>query len=228
MTWPPAPSPNLTLTVTIPLIPHEPFFPPQVMGMREFEGNGCILADDMGLGKTLQSITVLWTLLKQGKVKGQPAVRRAIVVCPTSLVKNWEAEIEKWLKVCAVVGGMDGGLADRSPGVFILGGGWGGMALLADCAAVVWLSGLLNVEGGDAAGISWVLFLTESRRARQTPVNCKQMLDFGTVGPQRTLPLQTTGYQVCIVRNDAIAVRHVPLERFGDLIYSAKPPHVCA
>lgn len=69
------------------------------MGLREFEGNGCILADDMGLGKTLQSITVLWTLLKQGKAKGQPAVRRAIVVCPTSLVKNWEAEIEKWLKV---------------------------------------------------------------------------------------------------------------------------------
>ena len=72
------------------------------MGLREFEGNGCILADDMGLGKTLQSITVLWTLLKQGKAKGQPAVRRAIVVCPTSLVKNWEAEIEKWLKVYEV------------------------------------------------------------------------------------------------------------------------------
>ncbi|CAN0478280.1 unnamed protein product, partial [Laminaria digitata] len=69
-----------------------------VMGMREFEGSGCILADDMGLGKTLQSIAVLWTLLKQGKEKGQPAVRRAIVVCPTSLVKNWEAEIDKWLK----------------------------------------------------------------------------------------------------------------------------------
>ncbi|CAN0247130.1 unnamed protein product, partial [Ectocarpus sp. 13 AM-2016] len=69
-----------------------------VMGMREFEGSGCILADDMGLGKTLQSIAVLWTLLKQGKAKGQPAVRRAVVVCPTSLVKNWEAEIDKWLK----------------------------------------------------------------------------------------------------------------------------------
>lgn len=68
--------------------------------MREFEGSGCILADDMGLGKTLQSIAVLWTLLKQGKAKGQPAVRRAVVVCPTSLVKNWEAEIDKWLKVC--------------------------------------------------------------------------------------------------------------------------------
>lgn len=70
-----------------------------VMGMRDFEGNGCILADDMGLGKTLQSITVLWTLLKQSQEKGVPAVKRAIVVCPTSLVKNWEAEIDKWLKV---------------------------------------------------------------------------------------------------------------------------------
>lgn len=75
------------------------FRPGAVMGMRDFEGNGCILADDMGLGKTLQSITVLWTLLKQGKEKGDRAVKRAVVVCPTSLVKNWEAEIDKWLKV---------------------------------------------------------------------------------------------------------------------------------
>ena len=30
-----------------------------VMGMRSYEGYGCILADDMGLGKTLHSITIL-------------------------------------------------------------------------------------------------------------------------------------------------------------------------
>ncbi|KAF7457662.1 SWI2/SNF2-containing protein RAD54 [Cryptosporidium felis] len=68
-----------------------------LMGLRDFEGNGCILADDMGLGKTLQSITILWTLLNQG-FDGKPSVRRAVVVCPASLVKNWASEIDKWLQ----------------------------------------------------------------------------------------------------------------------------------
>ncbi|KAH7867474.1 hypothetical protein Vadar_033967 [Vaccinium darrowii] len=58
--------------------------------------NGCILADDMGLGKTLQSITLLYTLLRQG-FDGKPMVRKAIIVTPTSLVSNWEAEISKWV-----------------------------------------------------------------------------------------------------------------------------------
>ncbi|KAK7308778.1 hypothetical protein RJT34_05004 [Clitoria ternatea] len=58
--------------------------------------HGCILADDMGLGKTLQSITLLYTLLYQG-FDGKPMIRKAIIVTPTSLVSNWEAEIKKWV-----------------------------------------------------------------------------------------------------------------------------------
>ncbi|KAL9276140.1 hypothetical protein ACSQ67_026312 [Phaseolus vulgaris] len=58
--------------------------------------HGCILADDMGLGKTLQSITLLYTLLSQG-FDGKPLVRKSIIVTPTSLVSNWEAEIKKWV-----------------------------------------------------------------------------------------------------------------------------------
>ncbi|XP_039172560.1 protein CHROMATIN REMODELING 25 [Eucalyptus grandis] len=58
--------------------------------------NGCILADDMGLGKTLQSISLLYTLLRQG-FDGKPMIKKAIIVTPTSLVSNWEAEISKWL-----------------------------------------------------------------------------------------------------------------------------------
>ncbi|GIX62902.1 SWI2/SNF2-containing protein RAD54 [Babesia caballi] len=68
-----------------------------LMGLKEFDGQGCILADDMGLGKTLQSITVMWTLLKQGP-GGMPAARKCAIICPASLVNNWESEINKWLK----------------------------------------------------------------------------------------------------------------------------------
>lgn len=39
-----------------------------VTGKRIEDAYGCIMADEMGLGKTLQCITLLWTLLKQGKV----------------------------------------------------------------------------------------------------------------------------------------------------------------
>ena len=53
----------------------------------------------MGLGKTLMSITLLWTLLNQGlsSAPGTSAVRKIVVVCPTSLVGNWDNEIRKWV-----------------------------------------------------------------------------------------------------------------------------------
>ncbi|CAO2815176.1 unnamed protein product [Amaranthus hypochondriacus] len=68
-----------------------------VSGLSSPTINGCILADDMGLGKTLQSITLLFTLLRQG-FDGKPMVKKAIIVTPTSLVSNWEAEIKKWVQ----------------------------------------------------------------------------------------------------------------------------------
>lgn len=50
-------------------------------------GLGCILADDMGLGKTLQTIASLVAI---------PKNRPHLVVAPTSLVFNWQAEITKF------------------------------------------------------------------------------------------------------------------------------------
>ncbi|KAI1306524.1 DNA repair and recombination -like protein [Halotydeus destructor] len=55
------------------------------------------MADEMGLGKTLQCIALLWTLLRQGP-DCKPIVEKAIIVAPSSLVKNWANEIIKWLK----------------------------------------------------------------------------------------------------------------------------------
>ncbi|XP_050305885.1 DNA repair and recombination protein RAD54-like [Anthonomus grandis grandis] len=57
---------------------------------------GCIMADEMGLGKTLQCITLLWTLVRQGP-EARPTITKGIIVCPSSLVKNWYNEINKWL-----------------------------------------------------------------------------------------------------------------------------------
>lgn len=50
----------------------------------------------MGLGKTLQCITLLWTLLRQSP-ECKPNIIKAIIVCPSSLVKNWYNEFGKWL-----------------------------------------------------------------------------------------------------------------------------------
>lgn len=53
-------------------------------------GWGGCLADDMGLGKTLQTISFLQYLKeKHGKTI-------SLVVCPTSLLYNWEREFEKF------------------------------------------------------------------------------------------------------------------------------------
>ena len=51
----------------------------------------------MGLGKTLQAISLIWTLLKQGPNGGRPIIKRALILAPSSLVKNWQSEFEKWL-----------------------------------------------------------------------------------------------------------------------------------
>ena len=62
---------------------------------------GGILADDMGLGKTLQIIALLDS---EKKAKNKST---SIVVCPSTLVLNWKAEVEKWcdsIKVLTIKG----------------------------------------------------------------------------------------------------------------------------
>jgi len=53
-------------------------------------GFGACLADDMGLGKTLQTIMLLQSLMDEGKIK------RAIIICPVSILYNWKNELEKF------------------------------------------------------------------------------------------------------------------------------------
>ena len=70
-------------------------------------GMGGILADDMGLGKTLQVLSYLLAL-KEG---GQPLP--SLIVCPASLVLNWEEECKKFTPQLTCVA-MDGDAAHRA------------------------------------------------------------------------------------------------------------------
>ena len=53
-------------------------------------GVGCCLADDMGLGKTIQTLAWLqW-------VKESDDSKCSLLVCPTSLLRNWQREVQKF------------------------------------------------------------------------------------------------------------------------------------
>ncbi len=67
-------------------------------------GFGGILADDMGLGKTLQMIAVLLAAKEEGK-EGC-----SLIVCPSSLVYNWEEELHKFapqIRVLTITGSQE-------------------------------------------------------------------------------------------------------------------------
>ncbi|XP_016014554.1 DNA repair and recombination protein RAD54-like isoform X3 [Rousettus aegyptiacus] len=74
--------------------------------------HGCIMADEMGLGKTLQCITLMWTLLRQSP-ECKPEIDKAVVVSPSSLVKNWYNEVGKWLGGRIQPLAIDGGSKDE-------------------------------------------------------------------------------------------------------------------
>jgi SNF2 family DNA or RNA helicase len=52
--------------------------------------HAALLADEMGLGKTMQAILALRLLFQAG------LIRRALLVCPKSLVTNWCRELRAW------------------------------------------------------------------------------------------------------------------------------------
>ena len=59
---------------------------------------GGVLADDMGLGKTLQTLAHLLAEKQAGRLQ-QPA----LVVCPTSLIHNWQSESARFTPALTVL-----------------------------------------------------------------------------------------------------------------------------
>ena len=65
---------------------------------------GACLADDMGLGKTIQAISFLESIIDE--------INRAIIICPVSILLNWEEEFEKFSNlskdICLYYGELSG------------------------------------------------------------------------------------------------------------------------
>ncbi|PAN39610.1 hypothetical protein PAHAL_7G255500 [Panicum hallii] len=59
---------------------------------------GAILADEMGLGKTVQAVTYL-TLLRH--LYNDPGPH--LIVCPASVLENWERELKKWCPSFSII-----------------------------------------------------------------------------------------------------------------------------
>ncbi|KAG7359605.1 SNF2/helicase domain containing protein [Nitzschia inconspicua] len=58
---------------------------------------GGILADDMGLGKTFMTLSLLGGLMRS------KTIRKALVVAPVSVLRNWENEAKRILTLCTRV-----------------------------------------------------------------------------------------------------------------------------
>ncbi len=108
-------------------------------------GLGGILADDMGLGKTLQSIALL---------ADRPGDRPHLVVCPVSVVGNWERELARFAPDLEVVR-HHGTQRVREPEAFEPG------------RVVVTSYGVLRLDASLLAGVDWdVVVLDEAQQVK--------------------------------------------------------------
>jgi hypothetical protein len=73
------------------------------MGLGTFPGldvrYSILTIDGPFTGKTLQCIALMWTLMKQSPSAGKGTIEKCIIVCPSSLVRNWGNELSKFCRV---------------------------------------------------------------------------------------------------------------------------------
>ncbi len=106
-------------------------------------GAGACLADDMGLGKTVQALALLTLRSGEGP---------ALVVAPTSVCHNWQAEATRFTPGLRVIpfgdGDRDKVLSDLGPGDLLVAS-----------------YGLLQVEGEKLARIKWATVILDEAQA---------------------------------------------------------------
>jgi SNF2 family DNA or RNA helicase len=189
--------------------------------LRRF-GLGACLADDMGLGKTPQ--TIAWLL----QAREQAGERRpALVICPTSVVGNWQREVARFapeLKVLVHHGGdrlVDQAFLEAADSSDIVISSYGLVRRDADMLAKVRWSAVIadeaqNVKNPETKQAQAVRKLPADHRVALTgtPVENRltdlwsimQFLNPGYLGSQRSFRQQFV----------------LPVERYGDADASAR------
>ncbi|MGY5126983.1 SNF2-related protein [Streptomyces nigrescens] len=124
-------------------------------------GLGACLADDMGLGKTITLIS-----LHLHRQTAPESAGPTLVVCPTSLMGNWQREIEKF-----------------APGTRVrrFHAGRRSLAELADGEFVLTTYGTMRVDAGKLAEVGWGLVVADEAQHIKNPFSA-------TARALRTLP----------------------------------------
>lgn len=68
-----------------------------IVSLTDF-GFNCALCDDMGLGKTFQALAAIAIKNKERKETGDKVKTISLVICPSTLIHNWNNEIKKFFK----------------------------------------------------------------------------------------------------------------------------------
>ncbi|MFE4664283.1 DEAD/DEAH box helicase [Streptomyces sp. NPDC056716] len=112
-------------------------------------GLGCCLADDMGLGKTITLIAL--HLHRQGDPS---SAGPTLVVCPTSLMSNWQREIERF-----------------APGTPVrrFHGSRRDLEALADGEFVLTTYGTMRLDAGRLAEVPWGLVVIDEAQHVKNP-----------------------------------------------------------
>lgn len=112
-------------------------------------GLGCCLADDMGLGKTVTLIAL--HLHRQGDPE---SAGPTLVVCPTSLMGNWQREIERF-----------------APGTRVrrFHGSRRDLDTLVDGEFVLTTYGTLRMDAPRLAGVTWGLVVADEAQHVKNP-----------------------------------------------------------
>ncbi|MFF5536825.1 SNF2-related protein [Streptomyces cinerochromogenes] len=112
-------------------------------------GLGCCLADDMGLGKTITLIA-----LHLHRQTDPSAAGPTLVVCPASLLGNWQREIERFAPGTPVRRFHGAGRALGSP---------------ADGEFVLTTYGTMRLDAARLAGVSWGMIVADEAQHVKNP-----------------------------------------------------------